>query len=281
MGELMPDNLQRAVTQMTYFLPTLKNLHVLDDDAATMMIALSRFGFGKGKGGTSPKNLASAALGPLQLTHHAQAGKEAYLKALGVVDAKGNSEYFTDMGGNLFGFLDQLAAYEAKHGSITAQKTFEGAFGKVGYRLADLLADPVISPSSARRRHAAEVARFAIAAELDLRLGRLRELEAAKDMHALSIEVMAVGGYALSLYDTLHKLNAWIYNLPFIPKAPIDHTGDPRYDLSKSPKYLQDHRAHGLTMGPVARSPWDNIRDGIWNWTNTHAMAVTPRRYHR
>jgi hypothetical protein len=146
MGELMPSNLSQAVTQMGYFLPTLKNLHVPDEDAASLMVAISRFGMGRAKGGTSIANLFNQALGPLQLTQHAQAGKAGLLgpKMLDVIDAKGKSRFFTDKGGDAFGFLDQLANFEKQHGSVMAQKVFTGAFGKTGTRIASVLADPVM-----------------------------------------------------------------------------------------------------------------------------------------
>jgi len=146
MSELMPDSPNRAVTQLVQFLPTLKNLHVTDEDAASLMVAVSRFGMGRGRGGTSIQNLAANALGPLQMTSHAQQGKAALLgpKGLNVLDAHGKSRFFTDKGGDIMGFLSQLASWEKQHGAIAAQKTFEGAFGKQGSRIADILADPVM-----------------------------------------------------------------------------------------------------------------------------------------
>jgi hypothetical protein len=130
-----------------------------------MMIALSRFGMGRGKGGTSVQNLLSNALGPLQMTQHLQAGKAGLLGAgtkarpgLDVLDAHGKSRFFTDKGGDLFGFLDKLAEFERKHGSIAAQNTFEGAFGKQGTRIASVLADPVMIRQFAQHRRRDEEA---------------------------------------------------------------------------------------------------------------------------
>jgi hypothetical protein len=132
-----------VVRQMTYFEPVLKNLHVSDNDASALMVAISRFGMARGKGGTSLADLAMGSLGALQLTQHAQSGKAGLLgpKMLNVLDGKGNSRFFTNKGGNIFGFLDQLAAFEQKHGSIEAQKVFKGAFGIQGSRIADVFAD--------------------------------------------------------------------------------------------------------------------------------------------
>jgi hypothetical protein len=146
MGELMPTNLTQAVTSMGYFEPTLKNLHVKDQDAAALMVAISRFGLGRGKGGTSIQNLFSDALGPLQLTAHAQRGKSALLGPgmLDVTDASGKSRFFNDKSGDPMGFLMQLSNFAQSHGSTEAQRVFEGAFGKQGSRVADLMADPVI-----------------------------------------------------------------------------------------------------------------------------------------
>jgi len=146
MGELMPDNLQRAVTSMTYFVPTLKNMHVKDEEAAALMVALSRFGMGKNKGGTSLQNLFMGALGPLQMTSHAQKGKASLLgpKNLNVIDEHGNSRFFTSTSGDPMGYLMALYKFAQKVGSVQFAKVMEGAYGKVGSRFGVLAGDPII-----------------------------------------------------------------------------------------------------------------------------------------
>lgn len=146
MGELMPDNLSRAVTQMGYFAPTLKSMHVSNEDAAALMVAISRFGLGRGKGGTSIANLFSGALGPLQMTAHQQAGKAGLLgpHGLNVLDEKGKSRYFDDKHGDAMGYLLSLSHYAQVHGETEAGKVFTSVFGKPGGKLAMMLSDPII-----------------------------------------------------------------------------------------------------------------------------------------
>lgn len=146
MSELMPDDLSRARTQMAYFAPTLKNMHVSDEDMATFMIFASRVGMAKGKGGTSLQNLFGNALGPLQATSHLQKGKAFLLgpKNLNVIDEHGKSRYFTDKGADPMGFLFALNEYSKKVGSIQAGKVMQGAFGIQGARMGDMFADKVI-----------------------------------------------------------------------------------------------------------------------------------------
>ncbi|TAM96238.1 MAG: phage tail tape measure protein, partial [Rhodanobacteraceae bacterium] len=153
MGELMPTNLQQAVRQMTYFEPTLKNLNTPDSVAATMMVFLSRAGFGQNKGGTGVQRLVEQALGPLQLTKHVQAGKARLLgpKFLDVIDAKGNPLYYHAKGGlnggpwfDMFGFLAKLAEFSDKHGRAQASRVFTSVFGQQGGRIGQLFADPVL-----------------------------------------------------------------------------------------------------------------------------------------
>lgn len=146
MGELMPDNLTRAVTQMGYFAPTLKSMHVKDEEAAALMVALSRFGMGRGKGGTGIANLFTEALGPLQLTAHQQGKKSGLLgpHGLNILDEGGKSRFFNDKGGNPMGFLLALADFAEKHGSVESHKVFRSVFGAGGSRIADMMGDPVI-----------------------------------------------------------------------------------------------------------------------------------------
>ncbi len=221
MSEVMPTNLTGAVRQMTYFEPTLKNLHVPDQEAAALMVAISRFGMGRGKGGTSLQNLFADALGPLQMTKHAQAGQATLLGPgmLNVLDARGNSRYFNDKSGDPMGFLMALYRFAQKHGSVEAQKVFEGAFKKQGSRVGDLMADPIIIDQLKKIQDV-------IANQKSLGLNsqattifataQFAEKRAWADFQALATEV---GGVALpgvtrafnDLANALHYAQAWLH----------------------------------------------------------------------
>lgn len=219
MGELMPDNLNQAVRQLTYFEPTLKSLHVSDEDAASMMVAMSRFGMGKNKGGSSIQNLAMAALGPLLQTRHAQGGTRSLLENMGVLDAKGDSKFFTDKGGDLFGFLDQLYRYSQRVGSIHAARDFESVFHKTGSRVADLMADPVIV-EQLHKIHDAIVNQKSLGLDSQSHTifgtANFAFKRAWSDFQALATEV---GDYALpgltrgfnDLADGLHNAQVWLH----------------------------------------------------------------------
>ena len=220
MGELMPTDLNAAVRQMTYFEPVLKSLHVPDTDAATMMVAMSRFGMGKNKGGQSLADLADQALGPLQITKHVQAGKAALLgpKGLNVLDAHGTSRFFTDKGGQIFGFLDQLAKYEGQHGSIQSRKVFRSAFGSVGSRLASLVSDPVIIDQLHKVHDViAKQKTLGLDSQAHSFFGNVNfgQKQAWSDFQSLMTEVgtMALPGVTKGFHDladTLHGATMWL-----------------------------------------------------------------------
>ena len=142
LSEMMPDSLDVARNQFTYFLPQFKALGVSDKDSVATMAFLDRFGYGRGKGGTNVSDLVQASLGGLQLTTHAQKGKDALLQQIGVIDSTGNSKFFTDKGADLLGFLTQLNKFATGHGRTATVKDFKSAFGIQGARIADLTLDP-------------------------------------------------------------------------------------------------------------------------------------------
>jgi hypothetical protein len=282
MGELMPDNLNRAVTQMTYFLPTLKNLHVSDDTAATMMIALSRFGLGRGKGGTSLQNLAADALGPLQMTQHAQAGKAFLLgpHVLNVNDAKGASRFFTDKGGDLFGFLDRLAAYEKKSGSITAQRTFEGAFGKVGSRLADLLADPVMIDQLHKVHDViTQQASLGLNSQSDTIFGTagFAMKDAAKDFQSLATEIgyTALPGVTRAFGELANGLHEAQHFLHEHKQIEIDIQRDITESVKVAERFITGHHDDWVQLGSDAKRFMDYLPTLASDFTTVGA-AVLP-----
>jgi len=224
MGELMPDNLSRAVTQMTYFLPTLKNLHVSDLDASTYMIAMSRFGMAKGKGGTSLQNLLADALPGLQLTQHAQKGKAGLMGPgegnLNIVDASGQSRFFKDgKPGDIFGFTQALADYQKKYGGIRAQQVFTSVFGKQGSRMGDMIADPILLDQLKRVRETVEHQSslgLGSQAKSIFDTAQFQEGRSLKNFQSLMTEVgtLALPGVTRGFKDlgnTLHDAQHWLH----------------------------------------------------------------------
>lgn len=141
LSEMMPDSLNVALKQFTYFLPQFKALGISNQDSIASMALLDRMGYGRGKGGTNISDMIAAGLGGLQLTQHAQTGKDALLKQIGVVDSGGKSKFFTDNKANLTGFLEQLNKFATTHGRSETYTMFKGAFGIQGSRIADLAMD--------------------------------------------------------------------------------------------------------------------------------------------
>ncbi len=280
MGELMPSNLSQAVTQMSYFLPTLKNLHVSNEDAASMMVAMSRFGGTRGRGGTSLQNLAANALGPLQLTQHAQAGKAGLLgpKMLDVLDAKGKSRYFTDKGGDMFGFLDKLAAFENKHGSVEAQRVFEGAFGKQGGKLADMFSDPVLIDQLHKIVAAIkdQNSKFGLKNQVQTISGTFdfQEKRAANDFQSLMTEIgsVAIPGVTKGLRDlgdSFHGAQVWLHAHK---QLETEWAADITNTVQGVETYLVAHRQDFIAIGQDV----GNFVGGINEIGKVAALAIGP-----
>lgn len=141
LSEMMPDSLNVALKQFTYFLPQFKALGISNQDSIASMALLDRMGYGRGKGGTNISDMVGAALGGLKLTEHAQSGKDAIGKAIGVLDSKGRSKFFTDNKADLSGFLEQLNKFATTHGRQETIQDYKGFFGIQGSRIADLALD--------------------------------------------------------------------------------------------------------------------------------------------
>ena len=101
LSKMMPDGLNKAITQMSYFVPTFKSLGVSDEDSFATMAILSRTGYGKGKGGTGMANLLMDSLGPMQQTNFAQKGKKHLLNQWGILDSTGHNRFFHQTADNV------------------------------------------------------------------------------------------------------------------------------------------------------------------------------------
>jgi len=222
MGELMPDSLQRAVTQMTYFEPLVKSLNIKDEDAAATMVALSRFGMGRGKGGTNVRALLLESLGTLQLTSHAQAGKAGILKKWGILDDSGQSA-FMHRGKDgketydLFGFLHQISEV-AKKNPLAVPEMYS-VFGKQGGNIAALVSDPIIV-KQLENIHNAIVNQTSLGlksqANTIFGTAEFAEKRAWSDFQALATEVgaQALPGITKAFNDlanALHYAQAWLH----------------------------------------------------------------------
>jgi hypothetical protein len=87
---MMPDNLQRYLTQSSYFASTLGRLGVPQEETLVLGAFLDRMGLGRGKGGSAINNFVMSMMKPLKLTGHQQRGQGNALVDLGIYDAKGN-----------------------------------------------------------------------------------------------------------------------------------------------------------------------------------------------
>ena len=147
LGEMMPHNLNAAITQMGYFLPKLKTMGVDDASAVALMAWMDQSGYGRGKGGTGLRTLVEQGLGPLQLTTHAQGVKAVLLREMGLIDAHGNSPFYDakTKSFNIFGYLGAIHDWVAKQPRMdTALKTITSTFGTQGGNIAALMADPAV-----------------------------------------------------------------------------------------------------------------------------------------
>jgi TP901 family phage tail tape measure protein len=147
---LMAESPDAALRQMSYYVPLFKNLGIGNETSIAMMALLDRMGF-QNKVGTNVRAEVLAALGPLQLTAHAQAGKIGYLKEMGLLDAHGKFAWNNKDGSvNFFGELSQLGTWvskELKEGVTRADiaRIMMSAFGKQGGTIAALFGDPQVA----------------------------------------------------------------------------------------------------------------------------------------
>ncbi len=152
---MMPDSLNRYLTQAGYYVPMLSKLGVPEDQSLVMGAFLDRMGLGRGKGGTSVQNFVSAMMKPLTARTATGRGAGVQLKALeelGIYDRHGreNPKIFrSDKDGH--SVIDLFAAFDALNkaiheqtkelkGDVKARKErqligdFQKAFGTQGQR---------------------------------------------------------------------------------------------------------------------------------------------------
>lgn len=143
---LMAEGLPQAVRQMTYYEPLFKGLGISTGTSVAMMAMLDRAGF-RNKSGTTVNAAMLEALGPLQLTSHAQVGKMNLLSQMGVFQNGKFAWNNVDGGVNFIGMLSTVANWAnalEKSGVArsTVLNTINGVFGRQGGRIMSLMADP-------------------------------------------------------------------------------------------------------------------------------------------
>jgi hypothetical protein len=144
---LMSERPDQALRQMSYYVPMFKLLGIGNETSIATMALLDRAGF-RNKVGTNVRAEVLEALGPLQLTAHAQTGKLGLLEQMGIFGSNGKFAWNNRDGSvNFFGELAQIgkwAAAEIKKGFTRGQIANDmfGAFGKQGGTIAALFADP-------------------------------------------------------------------------------------------------------------------------------------------
>ncbi len=144
---LMAEPPQQAVRQMSYYEPLFKGLKIDENSSIAMMALLDRAGF-RMKVGTNVRAMLLQALGPLQLTTHAQAAKLGYLEQMGIFNKSGRFAWNLPGGGvNFMGMLDQISRWtqgqEARGvPASNLARVLYSVFGKQGGTIAQLMADP-------------------------------------------------------------------------------------------------------------------------------------------
>jgi hypothetical protein len=147
---MMSEGPEEALRQMSYYVPMFKALGIGDQTSIATMALLDRAGF-RNKVGTNVRAEVLEALGPLQLTKHAQTGKLNILQEMGLF--KNGKFAFNRPDGSLdfFGELEAIGNFAQRERSRgipaaeIAQKMF-GALGKQGGTIAALFLDPQMAP---------------------------------------------------------------------------------------------------------------------------------------
>lgn len=147
---MMSEKPDAALRQMSYYVPMFKAMHVDDESSIATMALLDRGGF-RNKVGTNVRAMVLQALGPLQLTQSAQAGKGAILEQMGLLKG-GKFAWNTKSGGlDFFGELGAIgnwAQTQQKKGipSSTIAKMMYSALGAQGGTVGSLFLDPQMAP---------------------------------------------------------------------------------------------------------------------------------------
>jgi len=144
MSELMPQDLDKTITQLKQFAPTLKNMGVPDSEALGLMVFMARAGLGTGRGGTAAREALLAGLKPVSITSYLQAQKNAQEKE---IFGPGGGASFYNTKSQAFdeiGYLTAVAKWAKNNHKTKPEIAVEltNVFGRQGGTLAQLIADP-------------------------------------------------------------------------------------------------------------------------------------------
>ena len=106
---MMPDNLNKFVTQAGYYMPTFRHYGVSDDQSLVMGAFIDRMGLGQGKGGTALANFIGNQLGQVAITGSVQGKRAKALEALGLVGSDGMSLFYKNGQFNIIDALTQIS----------------------------------------------------------------------------------------------------------------------------------------------------------------------------
>jgi hypothetical protein len=148
MGEMMPQDLTKTVTQLKQYVPAFKNLGVSEDETMGLMVFLARAGLGTGRSGTAARSLDQGAFKPLTITSYMQAIKNKQLNDI-LGPGGGEQFYYQNKGAKTktfheIEFLDAIAKFGAAHPNEKPKvvTTLSNVFGQQGAVIANLLSDP-------------------------------------------------------------------------------------------------------------------------------------------
>ena len=144
MSELMPQDLDKTVTQLKQFAPTLKNMGVSDAETLGLMVFMARAGLGTGRGGTAARESLLAGLKPVAITSYLQGQKNAQEKE--IFGAGGGASFYNSKTKQFdeIGYLTAVSNWAARTHKTKPEIATEltNVFGRTGATLAQLVADP-------------------------------------------------------------------------------------------------------------------------------------------
>lgn len=105
---MMPDDLNRFLTQAGYYTPVFRRLGVSDDQSLIAGAFIDRMGLGRGKGGTGLQQFLLHQLGALQLTNHQQQKMAGALGKLGLLNSDGSAKFYQNGHFDIIGSLEQI-----------------------------------------------------------------------------------------------------------------------------------------------------------------------------
>jgi hypothetical protein len=93
LSQMMPDNLNRYLTQAAYYMPLYRRMHVAPEESLVLGAWLDRMGLGRGKGGTALSQFLLQQMQPLQITSHQQGKRADALRSLGLLNDDGSAKF--------------------------------------------------------------------------------------------------------------------------------------------------------------------------------------------